>query len=339
MYKNLIRPLLFLLEPENAHRFAARSIKVINCLPGFHWVAKKMFNTDTPNSGIEHCGLPFRNRVGLAAGFDKNADLYKDFALFGFSFIEIGTVTPLPQPGNPKPRLFRIKKDRAMVNRMGFNNGGVLEAAERLKGSHKVLIGGNIGKNKVTPNEEAESDYLYCLRELYPYVDYFVVNVSSPNTFGLRRLQSRQALTALLRHVEAERRSISISPDRKVPVLVKLSPDLTDQELDDALDAILSAGVEGVIATNTTIRRDSLKSPKASEDGGLSGAPLRTRSTQVVRKIYARTNGRLPIVGVGGVMNPAGAQEKLDAGAALVQLFSGLVYGGPGVVQKILKAL
>jgi dihydroorotate dehydrogenase len=202
-----------------------------------------------------------------------------------------------------------------------------------------LVLGVNLGKNKDTPLEQAAGDYLSLMKVFGPLADYLAINVSSPNTFGLRRLQSRQALTALLRQVEAERRSISISPDRKVPVLVKLSPDLTDQELDDALDAILSAGVEGVIATNTTIRRDSLKSPKASEDGGLSGAPLRTRSTQMVRKIYARTNGRLPIVGVGGVMNPAGAQEKLDAGAALVQLFSGLVYGGPGVVQKILKAL
>ena len=283
---------------------------------------------------MEVFGLSFPNPIGLAAGYDKDGLGWRGLACLGFGHIEVGTVTLQPQPGNPKPRLFRLPDELALINRMGFPGRGAGFVARQLSGmrSGEVILGVNLGKNKDTPLEEAEHDYIELLRCFAGVADYAVVNVSSPNTLGLRRLQAHQALAALLGSIERVRREETIH----MPILIKLAPDLTDEELEDALDAILSAGMDGVVATNTTTDRHGLWSPLASETGGLSGEPLRQRSTQIVRQISRLTGGRLPIIGVGGVMSAAHVQEKLDAGASLVQIYTGLVYKGPGLVRQIL---
>ena len=285
-------------------------------------------------------GLKFKNPVGLAAGFDKDAKLIDEMAMLGFGFIEIGTLTPKPQEGNPKPRLFRLPQDEALINRMGFNNGGVLEAVERLKKRKSdVIVGGNIGKNKVTPNEKAIDDYLFCLESLHPYVDYFVVNVSSPNTPNLRDLQEKEPLKALLTAVKAA----NDAKEKPKPILLKIAPDLTDGQLDDIVEIVQETGIAGVIATNTTIDRSQLQTNKTQvEDigaGGASGKVLKSRSTDVIRYLHQKSQGSFPIIGVGGIFSPEDAIEKLEAGASLVQVYSGMIYEGPSLIKRIKKGL
>ena len=280
-------------------------------------------------------GLTFPNPVGLAAGFDKDAKLYKELSNFGFGFIEIGTLTPKPQPGNPKKRLFRLPEDDGLINRMGFNNEGVEAAIERLKRNKGILIGGNIGKNKLTPNEEAVSDYVQCFEALFPHVDYFVVNVSSPNTPNLRALQDKEPLTHLLQTLK----DLNHSKSKPKPILLKIAPDLTEEQLVDIIDIITSVKIDGVIATNTTLSREGLQSENKSEMGGLSGKPVTKKSTEVIRFLHEKSKNAFPIIGVGGIHSPEDAIEKLEAGASLVQLYTGFVYEGPGVVKRINKAI
>lgn len=280
-------------------------------------------------------GLKFKNPVGLAAGFDKDASLYKELSSFGFGFIEIGTITPKGQEGNPKKRIFRLKEDGAIINRMGFNNGGVQEAVERLKKNKGVLIGGNIGKNKLTPNEDATSDYEICFEALFDYVDYFVVNVSSPNTPNLRELQEKEPLTRLLQALQ----NLNLAKPKQKPILLKIAPDLTDTQLLDIIDIVKETKIAGVIATNTTISREGLTSEKKSETGGMSGKPLRDRSTEVIRFLSEKSNKAFPIIGVGGIHSPEDAIEKLEAGASLIQIYTGFIYEGPGLIKAINKKI
>lgn len=341
MYPYLIRPLLFLIDPEKVHHFSFTVIKWLSKL-GFSWIFRKLYLLQDSRLEREVFGLKFKNPVGLAAGFDKNALLYNELSNFGFGFVEIGTLTPRPQSGNPKKRLFRLKTDQAIINRMGFNNEGVEAAVKRLKKEHKVLIGGNIGKNKLTPNEKATEDYIICFRALFPYVDYFVVNVSSPNTPGLRELQEKVPLTALLKALKEE--NTSLARDKKTkerPVLLKIAPDLSDEQLLDIIDIVRDTATDGVIATNTTISRQGLQSDAdlVKEAGGLSGKPLKSRSTEVISFLHEKSGGSFPIIGVGGIHSPEDALEKLKAGASLVQLWTGFVYEGPALVKRINKAI
>ncbi|RAJ09222.1 quinone-dependent dihydroorotate dehydrogenase [Arenibacter echinorum] len=341
MYKQLIRPLLFQFDPEGVHHFTFRAIRFLSSI-GFAGIFRTIYSVNDPRLERELFGLKFKNPVGLAAGFDKDAKLYNELSDFGFGFIEIGTLTPKPQDGNPKKRLFRLKKDQAIVNRMGFNNKGVFDAVENLKKSHRVLIGGNIGKNKVTPNELAAKDYLICFDALFDHVDYFVVNVSSPNTPGLRELQDRKPLTALLKELKKENTKLAKVKDRKEkPILLKIAPDLTDDQLLDIIGIVKDTDIDGVIATNTTIARDNLKSDilLKEEAGGLSGRPLTKRSTEVIRFLSQKSNKAFPIIGVGGIHSAEDALEKLDAGADLVQLYTGFIYEGPSLIKRINKAI
>ena len=341
MYRLLIRPILFLFDPERVHHISFSSIKFFSKI-GLSGLIKSMFVIEDNRLERELFGLKFKNPVGLAAGFDKNAVLYNELSDFGFGFIEIGTLTPKPQEGNPKKRLFRLKDDQAIINRMGFNNNGVFEAVEKLKKEHKVLIGGNIGKNKVTPNNEAIKDYLICFDALFNHVDYFVVNVSSPNTPGLRELQDKEPLMALLNELQLENLKLSgrKNTSRK-PILLKIAPDLTESQLLDIIEIVNTTKIDGVIATNTTISREDLKSHALliEEMGGLSGAPLKDKSTDVIRFLSEKSNKSFPIIGVGGIHSAEDALEKLEAGADLIQLWTGFVYEGPGLVKKINKSL
>lgn len=329
MYKSIVRPLLFKFDPEGVHHFSFRSIKLLSKL-GLTRLAKSSFQVEDKALEREVFGLKFKNPVGLAAGFDKDAKLYQELSDFGFGFVEIGTLTPKPQPGNPKKRLFRLKEDQAIINRMGFNNGGVEAAVTRLKKNKNVLIGGNIGKNKVTPNEEAFNDYKICFEALYDYVDYFVVNVSSPNTPNLRALQDKEPLTKLLAGLQ----ELNKLKGGK-PILLKIAPDLTDEQLLDIIDIVKTTQIAGVIATNTTISREGLKSENRVETGGLSGKPLKDRSTEVIRFLSVKSNRAFPIIGVGGIHSAADALEKLEAGASLIQLYTGFIYEGPGLIKRI----
>ena len=336
MYKSILRKSLFKLNAEQAHNFSFGSLKVIFQLPFAKSLFYGAYNVNHPSLEREVFGIKFKNPVGLAAGFDKNAKLFNEFSFMGFGFIEIGTVTPKPQAGNEKPRLFRLTDDNALINRMGFNNDGVKKVARRLKSRYtSVVIGGNIGKNKVTPNENALDDYLICLNELYDVVDYFTVNVSSPNTPGLRELQEKEPLTKLLQALKDE----AAKKYKAKPILLKIAPDLTDSQLDDIVEIVLATGVDGIIATNTTIDRSDLKTDETAVEkmgaGGLSGKPLTDRSTEVIRYIHEKSNGSIPIVGVGGIHSAEDAMEKLEAGASLVQLYTGFVYEGPALVKKI----
>ena len=333
---SILRPYIFSLDPEVAHDLAIKSLKV-NFLPKSIFKVKdeKMLETN-----LFEKRLP--NPIGLAAGFDKSAEVYNSLFKFGFGFIEVGTLTPKPQEGNPKKRLFRLKADKAIINRMGFNNHGVFEAVENLKKNHKVLIGGNIGKNKVTPNNEAIKDYLICFDALFDHVDYFVVNVSSPNTPGLRELQDKEPLTALLNELQLENARQSKRKDvARKPILLKIAPDLTDSQLLDIIDIVSDTSIDGVIATNTTISRENLKSHAliTEEAGGLSGAPLKDRSTEVIRFLAEKSYKAFPIIGVGGIHSADDAIEKLDAGADLIQLWTGFVYEGPALVKAINEAI
>lgn len=339
MYKSFLRPLLFRYDPEKVHHFTFSSIRFLNTIPGLSSVLKSTYAVNDPRLQREVFGLTFKNPVGLAAGMDKDAKLYKELSGLGFGFIEIGTLTPKAQDGNPKKRLFRLKKDSAIINRMGFNNGGVAAAVERLKTNHKgnghVLIGGNIGKNKLTPNEEAVSDYEICFDALYDYVDYFVVNVSSPNTPNLRELQDKEPLTKLLQTLQDKN---TAKPKAK-PILLKIAPDLTDEQLLDIIDIVKTTGIAGVIATNTTISREGLVSEEKNEMGGLSGKPLTRRSTEVIRFLSEKSNKAFPIIGVGGIHKPEDALEKLEAGASLIQLYTGFIYEGPALIKAINKRI
>jgi dihydroorotate dehydrogenase len=335
MYKLLIRPLFFLFDPEEVHYFTFSLIHLISKIPGFSWLFRKLYLVEDKRLEREVFGLKFKNPVGLAAGFDKDAKLYQELSDFGFGFIEIGTVTPVGQEGNPKKRLFRLKEDSAIINRMGFNNGGVTEAVERLKNNKNVLIGGNIGKNKITPNENATNDYEICFDALFDHVDYFVVNVSSPNTPNLRELQDKKPLTELLQTLQNKNLSKSIQK----PILLKIAPDLTDEQLLDIIDIVAITKIAGVIATNTTISREGLLSDNKSEMGGLSGKPLTKRATEVIRFLSEKSNNAFPIIGVGGIHSAQDALEKLEAGASLIQLYTGFIYEGPQLVKDINTAI
>lgn len=341
MYKIIIRPILFLFDPEKVHYISFASIKFFSRI-GLSGLFRSLFVVEDERLEREVFGLKFKNPVGLAAGFDKNALLYNELSDFGFGFVEIGTLTPKPQQGNPKKRLFRLKEDEAIVNRMGFNNDGVFDAVEQLKKQHRVLIGGNIGKNKVTPNKEAVKDYLICFDALFDYVDYFVVNVSSPNTPGLRELQDKEPLTALLNQIQTENDKYALKRSiKRKPVLLKIAPDLTDDQLLDIIEIVNTTKIDGIIATNTTIERKNLKSHAIllEEAGGLSGKPLKNRSTEVIRFLSKQSNKSFPIIGVGGIHSVEDALEKLEAGADLIQLWTGFVYEGPSLVKKINKAI
>lgn len=343
MYKSLIRPLLFRYDPEEVHHFSFKSIKRLHKLPLFGTLSRKRYHLHNPKLKRELFGITFPNPVGMAAGFDKDAKAFKEFADLGFGFIEIGTLTPKPQEGNPKKRLFRLKEDQAIINRMGFNNGGVDAAVERLKRNPKpgepghVIIGGNIGKNKVTPNEHAVDDYIICFNKLFDHVDYFTVNVSSPNTPGLRELQDRKPLTHILQTLQDLNNA---RPSRK-PILLKIAPDLTDDQLLDIIGIVADTKIDGVIASNTTIERNGLKSPASlvQETGGLSGKPLKNRATAVISFLHKESQGAFPIIGVGGIMSAQDAIEKLNAGASLVQVYTGFVYEGPELLKSINKEI
>ncbi|WP_293893125.1 quinone-dependent dihydroorotate dehydrogenase [Flavobacterium sp.] len=335
MYKLLIRPILFWFDPEEVHYFSFSFIRFISKIPFVPIILKSIYEVKDARLEREVFGLKFKNPVGLAAGFDKDAKCYQELSNFGFGFIEIGTLTPKPQGGNPKKRLFRLRPDGAIINRMGFNNGGVDTAVLRLRKNKGVLIGGNIGKNKLTPNDNAVSDYLICFETLFDYVDYFVVNVSSPNTPNLRELQDKKPLTELLTKLETR----NSEHNTKKPILLKIAPDLTDEQLLDIIDIIKETKIAGVIATNTTISRVGLQSENKIETGGLSGKPLTKRSTEVIRFLSEKSNKAFPIIGVGGIHSPGDALEKLEAGASLIQLYTGFIYEGPKLVADINKAI
>ena len=338
MYKGLIRPLLFLMNAEQAHHFTFKTLKVLFQIPGVKAITSLFFGS-VKGREKQVMGLHFKNPVGLAAGFDKDAKLYNELSAFGFGFIEVGTLTPKPQDGNPKPRLFRIVEDEAVINRMGFNNGGLDAAALRLaKKKTDIIIGGNIGKNKVTPNDVATSDYIKGVEALHDVVDYFVVNVSSPNTPNLRELQEKEPLKALLKEVKAKNEELGAKP-----LMLKIAPDLTDGQLDDIVGIVNELKLSGVVATNTTISRAGLKASQekvaAMGAGGLSGKILRERSTEVVRYLRNKLSKDIAIVAVGGVFTGKDAKEKLDAGADLVQVWTGFLYEGPAMVRRMLRSL
>lgn len=339
MYK-LVKPIFFSMDPETAHYTVTGGLSTFLKV----WGAKKIMNMayaySNPSLEREVFGLKFKNPVGLAAGFDKNAEFVNEMAALGFGFVEIGTVTPKPQPGNDKPRMFRLPKDEALINRMGFNNQGVDVAAMRLKyftDRKGLIVGGNIGKNKLTPNEEAVNDYIICFDKLFDVVDYFVVNVSSPNTPGLRDLQEKEPLKHIL-HTLQQRNETHEKPK---PILLKIAPDLTDSQLDDIIEIVVETKIAGVIATNTTLSREGLNSnPDLSkESGGLSGKPLTARSTEVIRYLSEKSGKAFPIIGVGGIHSASDALAKIDAGASLVQVYTGMIYEGPQLIKNICKRL
>ncbi len=337
MYKSIIRPLLFLLNPETAHKVTISLLKILFIIPGVEYVVKKCFCINQPGLSRNRMGIRFPNPVGLAAGFDKNAGMFRELSAFGFGFIEVGTVTPLPQPGNDKPRMFRLPLDRGLINRMGFNNDGVDKMVECLKKRPAdLIIGGNIGKNKITANESAVADYEVCFRKLFPYVDYFVVNVSSPNTPGLRELQDKEPLTALLKRL-MQLNDVS----NPKPVLLKIAPDLSDSQLNEIVEIVKETGIQGIVATNTTVSREGLKSDRVLQEqgGGLSGMPVRERSTEVIRYLREKAGKDMVIIGVGGIFSTDDAREKLEAGADLLQVYTGFIYEGPAMVKRILEGI
>lgn len=339
MYKHIIRPLLFLIPPETVHHLIVGLVKTGRFF-GLKYILKLLFSYNNPKLEREVLGIKFKNPVGLAAGFDKNADFFNEFAAFGFSHIEIGTVTPKPQPGNPQPRSFRLKKDKGLINRMGFNNKGVDYAVQQLKyRKENLVIGGNIGKNTATPNENAVEDYVYNCKSIYDSVNYLVVNVSCPNVTNLHKLQDQDSLDAILGAI------VTIRKEKETykPVLLKLSPDLNEFQIDETLTIVAKHGIDGVIVSNTTVSRENLKtSPEKVVNignGGLSGVPIRDRSTKMIRYINHKTDGKLVIIGIGGILTPKDAIDKLNAGASLVQIYTGFIYTGPALIKRINKAL
>jgi len=341
MYKSVVKPLLFKLDAERAHHVVFDNLKRAARVPGAAAALRGLYDYQHPSLEREVFGLKFRNPVGLAAGLDKNAVLTDELASLGFGFVEIGTVTPRPQPGNPTPRLFRLPQDGALINRMGFNNDGAATVAARLRqrSNRQLIIGGNIGKNKDTPNEQAGDDYVAAFEALAEVVDYFVVNVSSPNTPGLRELQDKKPLISLLQQVQARNQARA----QPRPLLLKIAPDLTNSQLDDILEIAGETQLSGLVATNTTISRGGLTTAASQVAGygagGLSGRPLRARATEVIAYLHQRSQGELPIIGAGGIHSAADALEKLAAGAALVQLYTGFVYEGPGLIKQINQAI
>ena len=340
MYKWLIRPLFFSVDAEKIHHFVFRNLKFVSRIPGVRPLLRGLYSVADTRLEKRILGITFKNPVGLAAGFDKDAKLIDELDALGFGFIEIGTVTPLPQSGNDKPRLFRLPQDQALINRMGFNNEGVEAAMRRLKEKKSnIIVGGNIGKNKVTPNENALNDYALCFEVLFPYVDYFVLNISSPNTPGLRELQDKEPLRKLLMHVK----QLSASKGVYKPLLLKIAPDLVDSQLDDIIEILKATKLDGVVATNTTISREGLSTSNAEVqaigNGGLSGKPLTERSTYVIRYLRQKLGPQFPIIGVGGIMSTDDAIEKLKAGADLIQIYTGFIYEGPGFVKQINNAI
>ena len=335
MYKKIVLPVLFLIDPEKVHNIIFSLIKILFKFPFVKLLVSKFYVIDDSRLEKSLFGIKFKNPVGLAAGFDKNAQLYEELTSFGFGFIEIGTVTPKPQSGNPKKRLFRLVEDSAIINRMGFNNVGVEQVIENLKKNKSTLIGGNIGKNKITPNYLAIDDYVTSFNMLFDFVDYFVVNVSSPNTPNLRDLQEKEPLTKLINSLI----SINRNKIKPKPILLKIAPDLNNNQLIDIISIVKDTGLDGIIATNTTINRDNLKSVNKNELGGLSGKPLTSRSTEVIKFISKNSNKTIPIIGVGGINSVADALEKFDAGADLIQIYTGFIYEGPNLIRSINKAL
>ncbi|MBC8299058.1 MAG: quinone-dependent dihydroorotate dehydrogenase [Flavobacteriaceae bacterium] len=337
MYKKLLKPILFCIDPERVHEITFFFINLIFKIPFVSSLISKIYSLKNPILETEVFGIKFPNPIGLAAGFDKNAKLYNEFSNFGFGFIEIGTVTPLPQEGNPKKRLFRLVSDEAIINCMGFNNIGLEEVIKRLKYNKGVIVGGNIGKNKITDFNNSIQDYLICFEKLYPHVNYFAINVSSPNTEKLRDLQQKDLLKNLLEAIQKKNKSYSFPK----PVLLKIGPDLSQDQLIDVIEVIAETSLDGIIATNTTLSRDNLTSSKdlVNQKGGLSGRPISEKSTNIIKFIHEKSNGSIPIIGVGGIMNPDDAIEKIKAGASLIQIYSGFVYSGPSIVKKINKAI
>ncbi len=340
MYKALIRPLLFLFQPEKAHHLTFSLLRWLHYIPGMKSLFSLIFNFRDKRLEYEFCGMKLPNRVGLAAGFDKNAKALHPFSGIGFGFIEVGTVTPKAQPGNEKPRLFRIPSDRALINRMGFNNEGLEPMIERLKNRpHGLIVGGNIGKNKITPNETAYTDYETCLEALHPYVDYFVVNISSPNTPNLRDLQEKEPLKELLDKVKMKLAELKATQ----PLLLKIAPDLTDGQLNDICEIVHETGIDGIVATNTTISREKLSISRERIDnigpGGLSGTPVKKRSDEVIRFLRRKLGNKFPLMGVGGIMSPTDAVDKIRAGADVIQVYTGFIYEGPSFVKRINKAI
>lgn len=352
------RSLLFRLTPEKAHHLTLQAIRFAGDFPLSRWLLTQLYKA--PSKPVQAFGLTFKNPIGLAAGYDKDALAIRGLAALGFGHLEVGTVTPQPQPGNPLPRVFRLAEDEAVINRMGFPSLGSEFVQKRLNPSlgggllqkitprftknvpktikkGDVILGINLGKNKDTPTEEAVLDYLELLQCFAPYADYLAINISSPNTIGLRQLQGRAALEGLLTQLDAQRRLEETNLNKKVPLLVKLAPDLNEQELDEAVDVIRAAHMDGIIVTNTTLAREGLRSTQRGETGGLSGRPLREKSEMVLCQVVHRVNGALPIVSVGGIMNPDDAKRRLDLGATLIQIYTGLIYHGPGLVKKMLK--
>lgn len=338
MYQ-LLKPVLFLFDPEKIHYFVTSNLRIVSKSKVISSLLKKVFHLNSPGLERTVFGLKFKNPVGLGAGFDKNASSIHELENFGFGFIEIGTVTPLPQPGNDKPRMFRLPADNALINRMGFNNEGVEVAVHRLKKIKRngLIIGGNIGKNKLTANEDAVNDYIKCFDALFEVVDYFVVNVSSPNTPGLRELQEKEPLKHILNSLQQRNNKEGVSR----PILLKIAPDLTDAQLDDIIEIVNETKIAGIIATNTTLSRDGLSSETSlkEQSGGLSGKPLTQRSTEVIRYLSEKSNRSFPIIGVGGIHSPQDAIEKLNAGASLIQIYTGFIYEGPGLIKKINKEI
>ena len=345
MYKRILLPLLFRFDAETIHHVVTSLLTFVFAIPGVSALSRRWYVVNNRRLERTVFGLTFPNPIGMAAGFDKNAELVSELSDLGFGFVEIGTVTPRPQPGNPRPRLFRLKADGGLINRMGFNNKGAGPAAERLRlfgknrGDRRVIVGGNIGKNKDTPNEKALDDYVAGFRALFDVVDYFVVNVSSPNTPGLRDLQEREPLTHLLTALQTENRQRSSAK----PILLKIAPDLTNGQLDDIIAIVAETGIAGVIATNTTISRANLTTDAAvvaeMGAGGVSGKPLLDRATEVIRYLHQQSGGAFPIIGVGGISSADDALEKLNAGASLIQVYTSFIYEGPGLAKKINQAL
>lgn len=337
----LLKSFFFQFDPEKIHYWVMRQLHRGNKIAFVRKLLKKRYQI-TANALLEKklWGITFKNPIGLGAGFDKDARFMDDLAVLGFGFIEIGTLTPVAQPGNDKPRLFRLPKDEALINRMGFNNQGVEAAAKRLRNRKgDVIIGGNIGKNKITPNENADDDYEKCFRALYDVVDYFTINVSSPNTPGLRELQDKEPLQKLLKRLQSVNKELR----KPKPILLKIAPDLTNSQLDEIIEIITEIKLDGLVATNTTISREGLQTTQQEINeigaGGLSGTPVRKRSSEVIRYIHQKTNGQIPIIAVGGIFTAADAQEKLAAGASLVQVYTGFIYKGPDIVKDICTGL
>jgi dihydroorotate dehydrogenase len=357
MYK-LLRPLLFLLAPETAHQLTLQAVRFAGKFPPSYGLLVQLYKA--PDKPVQAFGLTFKNPIGLAAGYDKDGVAIRGLSALGFGHLEVGTVTPMPQPGNPRPRVFRLPEEEAVINRMGFPGSGSAYMARSLRSRQKrrgllhsllwgssknqqpdirpsrIVLGVNIGKNKSTPNEETVLDYLGLLQVFASLADYLAINISSPNTVGLRQLQGRAALESLLTQLDIQRRIEERKLEKHLPLLVKLAPDLSEQELDDAVDVILSTHMDGIIATNTTLARDGITASHRDETGGLSGNPLRVRSEAVLSHLVKQVDGKIPIVGVGGIMSPDDAKKRLDLGATLIQVYTGLVYQGPGLVKKIL---